>query len=186
MKKLFATLPAVLVASPALAASGPFLSLGNTDFVVILAFLLFVAVLVKAGVPGMLMGLLDKRADGIRSELDEARALREDARTVLASFERQQREVQAQADEIVKAAKADAELAAAQATKDLEDSVARRLAAAVEQIASAEAAAVKDVRDQAATVAIAAAKSVIAQQMTAAEANKLIDASIAEVDAKLH
>ena len=44
----------------------------------------------------------------------------------------------------------------------------------------------KEVRDRAITIAIAAAKEVLAKQMTAAEANKLIDASIKQVDAKLH
>jgi F-type H+-transporting ATPase subunit b len=45
---------------------------------------------------------------------------------------------------------------------------------------------VKEVRDQAITVAIGAADQVIAKQMTAASANKLIDAAIAEVGDKLH
>ena len=35
-------------------------------------------------------------------------------------------------------------------------------------------------------VAVAAARDVIAKQMTAAEGNALIDAAIAEVEAKLH
>ena len=35
-------------------------------------------------------------------------------------------------------------------------------------------------------IAIQAATDVIAKQMTAAEGNKLVDAAIAEVDAKLH
>jgi len=42
------------------------------------------------------------------------------------------------------------------------------------------------VRDQAIVVAIQAADAVISKQMTATEANKLIDAAIADVDAKLH
>ena len=61
-------------------------SLGNTDFVVLLAFLLFVGVLIYLKVPGLLMGLLDKRADTIRAELDEARALREEAQTPACRF----------------------------------------------------------------------------------------------------
>jgi len=54
-----------LLASPALAASGPFFSLRNTDFVVLLGFLLFLGVLVYFKVPQMLTGQLDKRAAGI-------------------------------------------------------------------------------------------------------------------------
>lgn len=174
------------VASPALAASGPFFSLHNTNFVVLISFVLFIAVLVYLKVPGMLGGALDKRADGIRSELDEARALREEAQTILGSYERKQREVQDQADRIIAAARADAANAAEQAKTDLQKSIARRLAAAEDQIASAQAAAVRDVRDRAIAIAVAASAEVLAKQMTAAQANSLIDGAIAEVDAKLH
>ena len=180
--------PLVLAATatPALAASGPFFSLYNTNFVVLLAFILFILVLLKVKVPGMLGKALDKRADDIRAELDEAKALREEAQTVLASYERKQKEVQAQADRIVATAKEEAQAAAAQAKEDLKDSIARRLAGAEEQIASAQAAAVKDVRDQAITVAMGAAQDIIAKQMSAADANKLIDEAIGDVDTKLH
>jgi F-type H+-transporting ATPase subunit b len=186
MRKLILPTVAALAASPAYAASGPFFSLGNTDFVVLLGFLLFIAVLIYFGVPGMLGGMLDKRADDIRNELDEARALREEAQTLLASYERKQREVQEQADRIVAQAKTEAQAAAEQAKADMKTSVERRLAAAESQIASAEASAIKDVRDTAATVAIAAARDVVAEQTTAASAAKLIDDAIAEVGAKLH
>ena len=144
MKKLIA-LPLILTASPALAASGPFFSLANSNFVVLIAFLLFIGVLAYLKVPALLGNMLDKRAEGIRDELDEARALREEAQAVLASYERKQREVQEQADRIVAQAEAEAKAAAEQARADIKTSVARRLAAAKDQIASAEAAAVKEV-----------------------------------------
>ncbi len=183
----FAALTVVVAgATPAFAASGPFFSLSNTNFIVTLGFLLFIGVLVYFKVPALLGGMLDKRAEDITSELDEARILREEAQTVLASYERKHKEVQAQSDRIVEQAKAEAKAAAEHAKTDLEDTIARRLAAAVDQIASAHASAVKDVRDQAIVVAVNAASDVIAKQMTAAQANKLIDAGIADVDAKLH
>lgn len=180
------TLIAVLAATPAMAATGPFFSLRNTDFVVTLSFLLFVLVLLYFKVPGMIAGLLDKRAETIRAELDEARKLREEAQELRASFERKKAEVAEQAERIVAKAKADAELAAKQARADLEASIARRLRAAEEQIASAEASAVREVRDQAVTVAIAAAGDLIAKKLSAEDAGKLIEDSIAAVDARLH
>lgn len=185
MRKI-ATLIALTAASPAFAASGPFFSLANTDFVVTLGFLLFIAVLVYFKVPTLVGGMLDKRATDIQSDLDEARALREEAQSLLASYERQQKDVQAQADRIVAAAKEDAALAAEQSKADLERSIARRLAAAEEQIAQAETKAIREVRDSAARIAVAAAREVIAKQMTAADGNKLIDDAIGTVDAKLH
>ena len=179
------------IAAPALAASknpfsADFWKLSNTDFIVAIAFILFIGVLFYFKVPGMLSKMLDDRAGGIQSELDEARARRDEAQALLASYERKQKEVQAQADKIVAQAKVDAEAAADQARADLERSIERRMASAEDQIASAQAGAIKEVRDQAVSVAIAAARDVIAKQMTAADANKLVDDAIAQVDAKLH
>lgn len=186
MRNILASLLALTVASPAFAASGPFFSLGNTDFVVLIAFIVFVLVLFYFKVPGMIGGLLDKRADDIKAELDEARALREEAQTILASYERKQAEVKEQAARIVEAAKEEAQLAAEAAKEDLKKSIARRLAAAEDQITSAQNSAVKEVRDQAIDVAVKAARDIVAGQMTAAQGNALIEAAIKDVQDKLH
>ncbi|WP_226782876.1 F0F1 ATP synthase subunit B [Oceaniglobus trochenteri] len=186
MRKLTLALTVALAATPALAASGPFFSLGNTDFVVLIAFILFIAVLIYFKVPPMLTAMLDKRSDEIKSNLDEARSLREEAQTLLASYERKQGEVQAQADRIVAAAKEEADSAAAKAKADLEVSIQRRLRAAEEQIESAQSNAVKEVRDRAIQVAVAAAADVLTKQTDGKRASALIDDSIKTVEAKLH
>ena len=175
-----------LMASPALAASGPFFSLYNTNFVVTIAFVCFVSVVLYLGVPKMLAKMLDARADGIRADLEEAKSLREEAKALLASYEKKQAEVQAQADRILEAARVEAAAAAEQAKADIVTSVARRLVAAEDQIASAEASAVKEVRDQAIVVAVGAARDIIASQMTAADGNSLIDDAITQAGTKLH
>ena len=183
------TLTAILAvaATPALAAGdAPFFSLKNTDFVVWIAFLIFVGVLLYFKVPSLVSGMLDKRAEGIQSELDEAKALRDEAQALLASYERKQKEVQEQADRIVASAKEEAANAAVAAKDEIASSIARRLASAEEQIASAESAAIKDVRDQAIVVAIAAARQIVAEQMDAARAGALVDDAIDTVAAKLH
>ena len=174
-----------VAASPAMAA-GWDISLRNTDFVVFVSFVLFVGVLVYFKVPGMLGGLLDKRAATIRAELEEARKLREEAQELRASFERRKSEVKEQAERIVAKAKADAELAAKQARADLEASIARRLRGAEDQIAAAEAAAIRAVRDQAVAVAISASGELIAKNLAAEDAAKLIEQSIATVEQRLH
>ncbi len=71
--------------------------------------------------------MLDARAVQIKADLDEARALREEAKTILASYERKQKDVQAQADRIVATAQEEAMAAAAQAKDDLKVSIARRV-----------------------------------------------------------
>ena len=189
MKTLSAILAPVLMlaASPALAAGkGPFFSLQNSNFVVLIAFLVFIGILLYAKVPGRIAGMLDARAAQIKAELEEARTLREEAKALLSSYEKKQKEVQEQAERIVTAAKEEAMAAAAQAKADLKVSIARRLAAAEEQIAAAESGAIREVRERAIAVAVAAAGDVLAKQMTAEGAAASIDAAIAQVDAKLH
>ncbi|MBS1301105.1 F0F1 ATP synthase subunit B [Loktanella sp. SALINAS62] len=175
-----------LTASPVLAAGETFVSLANTDFVVLLAFILFVAVLLYYKVPGKISGMLDKRAQGIQSDLDEARALREEAQTLLASYERKQKEMQEQADRIVANARQEAERSAQMAKDEIAANIDRRLAGAEDQLAAARADAIRDVRDQAITVAVAAARDVVAKNMDAARTNALIDESIETVKAKMH
>lgn len=186
MKKSILAISAAFAASPALAASGPFFSLANTNFVVLCAFIIFVGVVIYVGVPKLVGGMLDQRAETVQGELDQARSLREEAQSILAEYERKQKEVEQQSKHIVENAKAEAEAAAKQAKADIKTSIKRRLQAAEDQIASAQAAAVKEVRDTAVTVAIASAQDVIAKNITATASGDLIDDAITQVEDKLH
>lgn len=177
---------AMLAATPAMAAKGPFFSLANTDFVVLVSFLCFVGILFYVKVPAKLGALLDARAARIKAELDEARALREEAKTILASYERKKRDVQEQADRIVANARDEALRAAAEAKDELQRSIARRVAAATDRIAAAEKEAVREVREKAISVAIAAAGDMLARQMTAEAAQASVESAIKEVGARLH
>jgi F-type H+-transporting ATPase subunit b len=160
--------------------------LNNTDIVVAIGFLIFVGILVYYGVPGMITSRLDARAVKIRADLDEARALREEAQALLASYERKQREVKDLAEDIVTKAKAEAEKAAEVAKEDIRRSVARRLRTATDQIDAAEKAAIRQIRDRAVAVAVAAAGDVIRDTMGSGESDALVDAAISEVGERLH
>jgi F-type H+-transporting ATPase subunit b len=160
--------------------------LNDTNIVVSIAFVAFVGVLLYLGVPKIVAKLLDGRADGIKRDLDEAKALRDEARAILDSYEAKQKAVAGQAAAIVASAKEEAVNAAAAAKEDLAATIARRVQAAKDQIASAETAAIRQIKDQAAAVAVAAARDVIAKGINAETGNGLIDAAIADVGAKLH
>lgn len=176
---------AILGASPAFASATGF-TLNNTNFVVSIAFVLFVGVLLYLKVPKLVSKMLDDRAEGIRTEINDARALQEEAKTILASYERKRKEVAEHSVSIIASAKAEAEAAAEQAKADLKETIARRLVAAEDQIKSAQEAAVREVKDKAVAVAVAAASDVINKGMAAKDANALIDAAIKDVGAKLH
>lgn len=160
--------------------------LNNTEIVVGIGFLIFLAVLGYYKVPTMIFSRLDERAGKIKADLDEARALREEAQALLASFERKQKEVAQQAEDIVAAAREDAERAAVVAKEDIQRSVVRRIQTATDQIEAAEKAAVRQIKDRAVSIAVAAASDVIRDRIRPEDAATLIDSSIEAVGSKLH
>ena len=147
------------------------------DISVAIAFVIFVVLVAWKGTKKITAGL-DQRADAIRKQLDETQNLREEAQAALASYQRQQRDALAEADEIVAQAKADAERLRVQAENVLTATIKRREEQAVERIAQAEATAIKDVRDQAIELAIGVATKMITEKMSKTVQNELVkDAS---------
>jgi F-type H+-transporting ATPase subunit b len=134
----------------------------------------------------MIVSALDKRADGIRKELDEAKRLREEAQALLAEYQRKAREAEKEAGDIVSQAARDAEALSVEAAERIKDYVARRTKMAEQKIAQAEAQALQEVRTRAADLAVAAAERVLAAKVKGDQAAALIEKSIADVRKRLN
>jgi len=158
----------------------------SAELAVLVSFLLFIGAMFWFRVPDMIGGMLDKRAEGIQAQLDEAREAREEAQTLLAKIERETADSQKEADKIIERARADAERASEQAKLDLEESIARKLKSAEERIGQVEAAATREVRNAASTAAVAAASEVMGQKIDGSKSGSLIDEGIAKVGAQFH
>jgi F-type H+-transporting ATPase subunit b len=148
----------------------------------------FVIVVVGGGykVRPLLAKSLDDRAARIKSDLDEAQRLRDDAQTALGEYQRRQRDALKDAEQIIAHAKAEAERIGKQAALDLEAALERRTRQAEEKIAQEEAKALADVRNTAVDIAIAAARQIIAEQLDAKAGGALIDQAIAALPQRLH
>lgn len=160
--------------------------LSTPEFWVAVSFFGFVLLIVYFKVPGQMGALLDDRADKIRNELDEARRLREEAQSMLAEFERKQRDAQKEAESIITLAKQEAEALAKETREKLKDSLERRGQMAEDKIARAEEQALSEVRSVAVNVAIAAAEQIIEKKMTPAASKRLVDQSIKDLKTKLN
>lgn len=158
----------------------------TAEFWVLIAFLIFFGILLWKGVPGLIGKSLDDRAAAIRSELDEARRLREEAQQLLADYQRKTREAEDEAKSIVEAAKREAENVAAETRRALAEHVARRAKAAEEKIARAEAQAVSDVRAAAVDLAVKASESILKAKLAGEAATSLADAAIRDLKGKLN
>lgn len=158
----------------------------SPEFWVAIAFVLFVAALLKFRVPGMVFKALDARSDAIRTEIDEAKALREEAQKALAEYKRKQRDALKEAEAIIEHAKVEAERVRQQAHSDLDAALKRREQATLEKIAQAEAKALQEVHDLAVDVALAATSKLLTANMDQKTANALVDESIKGLADKLH
>ena len=153
---------------------------------VALAFLCFLGLLVYLGAHRKMIAAIDNRQARIKSELEQARRLREEAQTLLGVFERKARDAETEAPAIIAGAKAEAERLAAEAKLKAEDFVARRTKMAETKIAQAEAQAVADVRSAAADAAVAAAEKIIATAAKGKVAEDLLARGIAEIRQKFN
>jgi F-type H+-transporting ATPase subunit b len=158
----------------------------DATFWVLIALILFIGLVVYLRAPQMITRALDKRAQDIKTELDEARKLREEAQSVLADYQRKAREAEQEAEEIIDAARREATAYAAEAVERTDEYVARRTRIAEQKIAQAETVALQEVRSLSTDLAIAAAERILMSKVKGAEAEKLISEAISEARKRLH
>lgn len=157
----------------------------NPETWVTLAFILVVVFAGRKVVKGI-SAALDKRASKISDELDEAQRLREEAQELLAKYQAKQREALKEADEIRAHAKVEADRMLEHAQAELEASLKRREQQAMDRIANLEAQAVAEVRARVAEIAAQATSALVAEKVTAAKADELVDQAIAEISGRLN
>ncbi len=158
--------------------------LQDPTFWVAVAFVIFVIAVFKP-IKGALMGGLDAKIEEIRREVEEAEKLREEAQSLLANYQRQQRQAIQDAENIVARAKEDAGRHRAEADEAMKEMVRRQEEQAREKIAQAEAAAIQEVRSMAVDLAMAASEKLLADKLAGDEGSRLIDKSISEIPQKL-
>ena len=159
--------------------------LNDPTFWVLVAFMIFVVLATKP-IYGLISDGLDKRADKIRNDLEEAENLRKEAQDLLASYQRKQREVIDEAEEIRQQAIAEADKILNQGRKSLEETIERRRKLALERIAQAETQAIDTVRAKTIDMAINITREYLINDLKGKKANELVDTAIKELPNKLH
>ena len=155
------------------------------EFWVMIAFVITIGLAGKT-VAQKISAALDVRSEGIRSEIEEATRLREEAQELLASYERKQRDAAEEARLIADRAKSEADYLLKKAEENLKVLLERRERQAKERIAQAETAAIDQVRAAAIDVALEASRRLLAKKITGGKSDALIDAAIKELPGKLH
>ena len=158
----------------------------EAEFWVLVAFVIFCAIVWKVGGGKALIGAIDARAARIRAELTEAQRLREEAQALLATYERRRAEAEREAAEISSNAREEAERLARETQEKMAEFVKRRTAAAQAKIAQAESQAAADVRAAAVKAAVQASERVLRGEIKGPAAEALLTQSLGDVRAKLN
>jgi F-type H+-transporting ATPase subunit b len=156
------------------------------EFWVAVAFVILLGVFAYFGIHRTVLTALDHRRDRIKTELDDARRLRDEAAKLLAEYKARHATAEREAHDIIASAQAEAERIASEAKTKMEDFVTRRTRSAESKIALAEAQALADVRAAAAEAAVTAASTILSQSVKGQVADDLLTKGIAEVREKLN
>ena len=149
---------------------------------VALGFAIFV-ILVWKKAGAALREMLDARSDKIRTELEEAEALRKEAKAQLDSFKGMKKEAEEEAKNIIANANLAAKRIRENAAAKADENIARREAQAAEKIKASEAAMVGEIKAKTAHLAAQAARQIITDKLDEKTALQLIDQSVEQIAA---
>ena len=158
----------------------------DATFWALIGLVIFLGILAYVKVPALMAGALDKRADQIRNELEEAKKLREEAQQLLAEYQRKRKEAESEAESILSAAEKEAAALREEAKAKTGEYVSRRHAMAEQKIRQAEADAVNEVRASAVDLAIVAAEKLISSKIDSNASGELFKASLGELKTRLN
>ncbi|HZA67799.1 MAG TPA: hypothetical protein VE592_12655 [Geminicoccaceae bacterium] len=154
------------------------------ELLLLVSLIILIAIVYKP-LSRTILGALDGHAAKVRSELDEAKRLRDEAQGLLSEQQRRLAAGKDQAAAIVEQARAEAERQTKRHHVELEASLQRRTEQAMDRIAREEARALQEVRTRAATLAIRTTERLLADQLDGQRAQTLLDDAISEVGRKL-
>lgn len=152
----------------------------DPEFWVLVSFVAFF-VLFGRKLWSAVTGMLDARANQVRTELAEAQRLRQEAETMLAGAQRARTEALAEAEQVLARSRVEAAQLAQAAATEAEASARRRERVALDRIAAAEKAALDEVRQTAADIATKAAGRVIAEGLGSERETAILDRAIADL-----
>jgi F-type H+-transporting ATPase subunit b len=118
--------------------------------------------------------------------LENAKNLREEAASLLAKYERDQRDAEKKAEAMIANAEAEVKLMISDSKAQMEEATKRRTEVAEQKIAQAEASALKEIRSLTVQVATTAARDLIETNLKKADHEALIKSSTDKLDEKLH
>ena len=184
IKSLQITLPALALSYEVSHAAGSkkMVSLDNTDFVVLISFLIFVGVLVYFKVPSIVGAFLDKRSNDIQSEIERAGEILEEAKKILSSIEADHIRTSETIGQMVETARSRAGEEEEKAKKNIEELMKNKLISAEGQVMSNERKILDEIEDRAIDLSIEKVKVKLSQSLSSSDYDNQLNASIQSIE----
>mgnify|MGYP001238302616 CR=1 FL=1 len=164
------------------AGSKKMFSLDNTDFVVLISFLIFVGVLIYFKVPSIIAEFLDKRSDNIQHEIEKASEILEEAKKILSSIESDHIKTTETIEQMVTTAKARAREEEEKAKKHIEELMKNKLMSAEGQVKSSERKILREIEQRAIDLSIEKVKVSLSKNLSGSDYERHFDSSINSVE----
>ena len=164
------------------AGSKKMVSLDNTDFVVLISFLIFVGVLIYFKVPSIVGAFLDKRSNDIQSEIEKAGEILEEAKKILSSIEADHKRTSETIGQMVETARSRAGEEEEKAKKNIEELMKNKLISAEGQVLSNERKILDEIEDRAIDLSIEKVKVKLSQSLSSSDYDNQFDASIQSIE----
>lgn len=155
-------------------------------FWVAMAIITFFLFLIWKKIPAMIGKMLDGKVSEIAATLDNAQTLREEASALLAKYQRDQRDAEKVAADMITRADSEVSLLANEAKTQVAEMITRRTKIAEQKIVQAESNALKEIQQFAVQVATGTARELIAENMKKADHDALIKSNIDKLGNQLH
>jgi F-type H+-transporting ATPase subunit b len=150
-----------------------------------IVFLSFVFLVFKP-VKKALVGMLDQRSEKIRKEIEQALKLKEEAREMLALYERKHKEAFKEADDIIKSARREADMIVENGKKQLEENLKRKLEVTMQRIDQAEAAALSQIQTASVIQALEAARHLIQENISTVASKTVVSLAMDDIKKRLN
>jgi F-type H+-transporting ATPase subunit b len=164
------------------AGSKKLISLDNTDFVVLISFLIFVGVLVYFKVPSIVGAFLDKRSNDIQNEIEKAGEILEEAKKILSSIEADHIKTSETIGQMVQSAKSRAGDDEEMAKKNIEKLMRNKLISAEGQVLSSERKILEEIEGRAIDLSIEKVRMKLSKSLSSSDYDNQFDLSIQSIE----
>ena len=164
------------------AGSKKLISLDNTDFVVLISFLIFLGVLVYFKVPSIVGAFLDKRSNDIRNEIEKAGKILEEAKKILSSIEADHIRTSETIGQMVQSAKSRAGEDEEKAKKNIEELMKNKLVSAEGQVMSNERKILEEIEGRAIDLSIEKVRMKLSKSLSSSDYDNQFDSSIQSIE----